>query len=55
MSAMHIWCTKYKKILSIVDNESDNIAVYSQIFRKQAESLNQSIYSVNHINMVTRH
>lgn len=40
-------------LIKYIINKSDNIAVYSQIFQKQADSLNQSNYSVSHTNTVT--
>lgn len=50
MSAMYNWPTTHKQNrYCLVDDESDNVAVYSQIFEDQTDSLNQSNNVVSHI------
>lgn len=50
MSAMYNWPTTHKQNrYFLIDDESDNIAVYSQIFEDQTDSLNQSNNVVSHI------
>lgn len=50
MSAMYNWPTTHKQNrYFLIDDESDNIAVYSQIFEDQVNSLNQSNNVVSHV------